>query len=152
MLAGTPGHCIHQRSATLLKPIGPDHHEPQTGFFGWFNRNFDKGRNQYRKGVVGVMNRSGRWLLIYAVIVVVVGLLFVRMPTSFLPEEDQGTMFIQVQTPPGAVDRIAHSRPACVAHAATVIGYGPILLGAGPSRTDAPSSDASFRRPGLSST
>src|ERR1700733_9303521 len=57
-----------------------------------------------------------------------------------------------VQTPPGAVERIAHSSPTCVAHAATVIGYGPIFLGGGPSRTDAPSSDASFRRSGLSST
>jgi multidrug efflux pump len=93
----TPALC-----ATILKPIPQGHHEAKTGFFGWFNRNFDNGRTQYRKGVVGVMNRSGRWLLIYAVIVVVVGLLFVRMPTSFLPEEDQGTMFIQVQTPPGA--------------------------------------------------
>src|ERR1700735_230932 len=57
-----------------------------------------------------------------------------------------------VQTPPGAVERIAHSSPACVAHAATVIGYGPIFLGGGPSRTEAPSSAANLKRPSLSST
>jgi multidrug efflux pump len=93
----TPALC-----ATILKPIPQGHHEAKTGFFGWFNRNFDKGREKYRSGVTGVINRSGRWLLIYAVIVVAVGLLFVRMPTSFLPDEDQGTLFILVQTPPGA--------------------------------------------------
>ncbi len=93
----TPALC-----ATILKPIPKGHHEKKTGFFGWFNRNFDKGREQYRKGVTGVMRRSTRWLIIYGVLIVGVGLLFVRLPTSFLPEEDQGTMFIQVQTPPGA--------------------------------------------------
>jgi len=93
----TPALC-----ATILKPIPKGHHEKKTGFFGWFNRNFDKGREQYRRGVTGVMRRSTRWLIIYGVLIVVVGLLFVRLPTSFLPEEDQGTMFIQVQTPPGA--------------------------------------------------
>jgi len=93
----TPALC-----ATILKPIPKGHHEKKTGFFGWFNRNFDKGRDQYRKGVTGVIRRSTRWLIIYGVLIVVVGLLFVHLPTSFLPEEDQGTMFIQVQTPPGA--------------------------------------------------
>ncbi len=93
----TPALC-----ATILKPIPQGHHEEKKGFFGWFNRNFNKGRDHYHNGVRGVIRRSRRWLVIYAVIVVAVGLLFVRLPTSFLPQEDQGTLYIQVQTPPGA--------------------------------------------------
>jgi len=93
----TPALC-----ATLLKPIPKGHHEVKTGFFGWFNRNFERGREKYHSGVGHVMGRSRRWLLIYAVIFVAVALLFIRLPTSFLPDEDQGTMFIQVQTPVGA--------------------------------------------------
>jgi multidrug efflux pump len=93
----TPALC-----ATILKPIPQGHHEEKKGFFGWFNRTFERGRAQYHAGVTKVMARSGRWLVIYAAIFVAVGLLFVRMPTSFLPDEDQGTMFIQVQTPVGA--------------------------------------------------
>ncbi|MCY0387519.1 efflux RND transporter permease subunit [Robbsia sp. Bb-Pol-6] len=92
----TPALC-----ATILKPISKDH-EKTTGFFGWFNRTFNKGRDKSLKGVRGIINRSGRWFLIYAVIVVAVGLLFVKLPSSFLPDEDQGTMFVIVQTPPGS--------------------------------------------------
>jgi multidrug efflux pump len=95
-LSLTPALC-----ATLLKPPSEEHHAKK-GFFGWFNRNFDKGRDQYVTGVRKVAARSGRWLLIYGAIVVAVGLLFVRLPTSFLPNEDQGFIFVQVQTPPGA--------------------------------------------------
>jgi multidrug efflux pump len=95
-LSLTPALC-----ALLLKPPSEDHHGKK-GFFGWFNRNFDKGRDQYVTGVRKVATRSGRWLLIYGAIVVAVGLLFVRLPTSFLPNEDQGYIFVQVQTPPGA--------------------------------------------------
>ncbi|CAM2141159.1 multidrug efflux pump RND permease AcrB [Pararobbsia alpina] len=93
----TPALC-----ATILKPIEKGHHEKTTGFFGWFNRTFERSRNKYHDGVHHVIRRSGRWLIIYAVLVVAVGLLFVRMPTSFLPDEDQGTMFVLIQTPPGA--------------------------------------------------
>ncbi|SDV51613.1 efflux RND transporter permease subunit [Chitinasiproducens palmae] len=93
----TPALC-----ATILKPIPKGHHEEKRGFFGWFNRTFDRGRDGYQRGVRGVIARSGRWLLVYGVILVAVGLLFWRLPSSFLPEEDQGTMFVQIQTPPGA--------------------------------------------------
>ncbi|RDK07831.1 efflux RND transporter permease subunit [Cupriavidus lacunae] len=95
-LSLTPALC-----ALLLKPPREDHGEKK-GFFGWFNRTFDKGRDQYVHGVRHVAVRSGRWLILYAAIVVAVGILFVRLPTSFLPNEDQGFMFVQVQTPPGA--------------------------------------------------
>ena len=93
----TPALC-----ATLLKPIPQGHHEEKTGFFGWFNRTFNKSQQKYHRSVTHVIQRSGRWLIIYVAIIVVVGLLFVKMPKSFLPDEDQGTMFVLVQTPTGS--------------------------------------------------
>ncbi|MDR5731180.1 efflux RND transporter permease subunit [Caballeronia sp. LZ025] len=93
----TPALC-----ATILKPIPQGHHEQKKGFFGWFNRTFDKSRDKYHSGVYHVIRRSGRWLLIYLVVIVAVGLLFVKLPKSFLPDEDQGTMFVLVQTPAGS--------------------------------------------------
>lgn len=93
--------------ATLLKRPN-QHPSARKGFFGWFNRHFERGRDQYVRGVRGIIARSGRWFLIYGVLVAVVALLFVRLPTSFLPDEDQGYLFIQVQGPPGATQgRIA---------------------------------------------
>ncbi|MDN8617749.1 efflux RND transporter permease subunit [Variovorax ginsengisoli] len=92
----TPALC-----AMLLKR-SPEGAEKKTGFFGWFNRRFERSRERYASGVRHVILRSGRWLAIYAVLVAAVGWLFVHLPTSFLPTEDQGFMYIQVQTPPGA--------------------------------------------------
>jgi hydrophobe/amphiphile efflux-1 (HAE1) family protein len=94
-LSLTPALC-----ATILKPAAAGHGDKK-GFFGWFNRNFDSGRGQYVDGVRHVIARSGRWLLVYAAVVGAVVLLFLRLPTSFLPNEDQGYMFVQVQTAPG---------------------------------------------------
>jgi multidrug efflux pump len=90
----TPALC-----ATILKPIQKGHHDEKTGFFGWFNRTFDRSRDAYHGGVAHVIKRSGRWLAIYLVVIVAVGILFVRLPKSFLPDEDQGTMFVLVRTP-----------------------------------------------------
>ena len=92
----TPALCV-----TLLKPVQKGD-EKKTGFFGWFNRVFDRSQKGYHGGVQGVIRRSGRWLVLYALLVVVVGFMFVRLPKSFLPDEDQGTMFVLVQTPVGA--------------------------------------------------
>jgi len=89
----TPALC-----ATILKPG----HGAKGRFARWFNASFDHGRNGYLGGVRHVLARAGRWFLIYAAVIVAVGLLFVRLPTSFLPTEDQGYLFVQVQTPPGA--------------------------------------------------
>ncbi len=93
----TPALC-----ATLLKPIEKGHHDEKKGFFGWFNRMFAKSQNKYHGGVEHVIRRSGRWLIIYLVVIVAVGFLFVRLPKSFLPDEDQGTMFVIVQAPAGS--------------------------------------------------
>ncbi len=95
----TPALC-----ATLLKQ--PDReHAVRHGFFGWFNRRFDWGRDHYVTGVRGVVARSERWLAIYLAVVAAVGLLFVKLPTAFVPNEDQGYFFVQVQTPPGATQQ-----------------------------------------------
>src|SRR5882757_6455827 len=96
-LSLTPALC-----AMVLKPTGQPGEHPKEGFFGAFNRGFERGRAKYVGGVRHVMHRTGRWLLIYGALIVAVGLLFVRLPTGFLPDEDQGVAFIQVQTPPGA--------------------------------------------------
>ena len=93
----TPALC-----ATILKPVPQGHHEEKKGFFGWFNRTFDRNRDRYTGGVHHVIKRSGRWMLIYLVVIVAVGFLFVRLPKSFLPDEDQGYMFMIVQTPSGS--------------------------------------------------
>ncbi|MRW82719.1 efflux RND transporter permease subunit [Pseudoduganella sp. FT26W] len=95
-LSLTPALC-----ATLLKPANEDHAK-QKGFFGWFNRTFDRGRDKYVHGVRAVAARSGRWMIIYGVVIAAVVLMFMKLPTSFLPNEDQGFIFVQVQAPVGA--------------------------------------------------
>ncbi|WP_252272596.1 efflux RND transporter permease subunit [Pseudomonas subflava] len=93
----TPALC-----ATLLKPIDGDHHEAKRGFFGWFNRTFDRGSNAYQRGVSAMLRRKAPYLLLYLVIVGIMVWMFTRIPTAFLPEEDQGVLFAQVQTPAGS--------------------------------------------------
>ncbi|MGJ3521911.1 efflux RND transporter permease subunit [Nitratidesulfovibrio sp. D1] len=93
----TPALC-----ATFLKPMHRQEHKPQHGFFGWFNRLFDKASRGYRGHVAGVTRRIGRMMLIYLLFLVATGFLFLRLPSSFLPEEDQGVIFSLVQLPTGA--------------------------------------------------
>ncbi len=92
----TPALC-----ATLLKPIAPGHHE-RKGFFGAFNRLFRRTTDGYTGWVSRVLRISGRTMVIYGVIVATVAFLAARMPTSFLPPEDQGYLLANVQLPPGA--------------------------------------------------
>ena len=87
--------------ATLLKPAAHGHHEKR-GFFGWFNRVFDRGVHRYGQGVGAILRHKLPFLVIYLAIVGGVGYLFTKVPTAFLPNEDQGVIFIQVQTPPGS--------------------------------------------------
>ncbi len=93
----TPALC-----ATMLKPVKAGHHDEKTGFFGWFNRSFNDMSGRYQGGVRKILGKSGRWMAVYAAIIVAMGLLFIRLPSAFLPEEDQGTMFTLVQLPAGA--------------------------------------------------
>src|SRR5690606_23691394 len=72
------------------------------GFFGWFNRRFDQGADRYTRGVGGMIARKGRSLLIYALIGGGIVWLFSRIPTGFLPDEDQGILFAQAQLPAGS--------------------------------------------------
>jgi multidrug efflux pump len=93
----TPALC-----ATILKPLPPSGHVEHKGFFKWFNKWFDRGRARHARGLDSMLARTGRSMLVYLGIVVAMGLLFTRIPTSFLPAEDTGFMYGQVQTPPGA--------------------------------------------------
>ena len=92
----TPALC-----ATILKPADPEHLHKR-GFFGWFNRMFDRNADRYQAGVAGILKRKGVFLVFYLCVVGAVVLLFARIPTAFLPDEDQGTMVVQVQMPPNA--------------------------------------------------
>ncbi|MFB2863368.1 efflux RND transporter permease subunit [Aeromonas sp. MdU4] len=93
----TPALC-----ATLLKPMKHGEFGAKRGFFGWFNSAFDIGTDRYQRGVRKVIKQGVRYSVIYAAMLVVLGVLFVRMPTSFLPEEDQGVIMSMVQLPVGA--------------------------------------------------
>jgi multidrug efflux pump len=93
----TPALC-----ATMLKPIAKGDHGVTTGFFGWFNRLFEKSTHHYTDSVANILRSTGRYLVIYLLIVVGMGLLFLRLPTSFLPDEDQGMLLTMVQMPAGA--------------------------------------------------
>ena len=93
----TPALC-----ATMLKPIPKGHHEKKRGFFGWFNRVFDRNADRYASGVGAFLRRSGRALIFYALIGAVVVVLFMRAPTGFLPDEDTGVLFAMAQLPPGS--------------------------------------------------
>ncbi|MDP2679938.1 MAG: efflux RND transporter permease subunit [Rhodoferax sp.] len=96
-LSLTPALC-----ATLLKPVEAGHHHAKTGFFGWFNRGFAKTAKAYEGGVAKLLPRAARYLVIYLAIVAGAGWMYQRLPASFLPNEDQGTMLVNMQLPPGA--------------------------------------------------
>jgi len=93
----TPALC-----ATILKRIEKGHHASDRGFFGWFNKVFDRNADRYASGVGGLVKRGKRSLLLYALVVGVLAVLFVRIPTGFLPSEDQGILYAQAQLPPGS--------------------------------------------------
>jgi multidrug efflux pump len=96
-LSLTPALC-----ATLLKPVEAGHHHEKTGFFGWFNRGFSKTAKRYEGWVARILQRAARFLVVYLAIIAAVVLMFQRLPASFLPQEDQGYMIVNVQLPPGA--------------------------------------------------
>jgi multidrug efflux pump len=126
----TPALC-----ATILSPVKKGHQEKQTGPFGLFNRAFRRSSNVYEGGVKRVLKWPIPFGLVYAILLVALAFLFLRVPTSFLPDEDQGIMFVQVSTPPGAtvqrtqavLDRVREyfmgTEKAAVDHVFTVTGF-----------------------------
>ena len=93
----TPALC-----ATLLKPVAAGEVHAQGGFFGAFNRRFEQLGAGYERSVVHGLKRSGRYLLVYGLLLAIMALLFSRLPSSFLPVEDQGYTITDIQLPPGA--------------------------------------------------
>lgn len=93
----TPALC-----ATMLKPVAKGSHGSQKGFFGWFNRMFEKCTHHYTDSVGRMLRATGRYLVIYVVLIGGMAWMFDRMPSSFLPEEDQGVLLAMVQLPPGS--------------------------------------------------
>ncbi|HRO59619.1 MAG TPA: efflux RND transporter permease subunit [Burkholderiaceae bacterium] len=96
----TPALC-----ATMLKPLDKGAHHGTRGFFGWFNRGFDRTSGRYQRGVRGILARPWRFMAVFLALVAVMALMFLRLPSSFLPQEDQGILLAQVQTPVGATQQ-----------------------------------------------
>jgi multidrug efflux pump len=94
-LSLTPALC-----ATFLKPAKS--HDQRRGIFGAFNRGFKRTAKSYEGVVARILPHAGRWLVAFGVIVAIVGWAYVRLPSSFLPSEDQGYLIVNVQLPPGA--------------------------------------------------
>jgi multidrug efflux pump len=95
-LSLTPALC-----ATFLKPIKGGHHQ-KGGPGGWFNRKFESLTNRYTRSVTGMARRAGRMMIVYLALLIGLGYLFVSLPTSFVPDEDQGFLIVDIQGPPEA--------------------------------------------------
>ncbi|GKS84393.1 multidrug efflux RND transporter permease subunit [Acidovorax sp. SUPP1855] len=124
----TPALC-----ATLIKPIHKGHHDEKKGVFGWFNRSFGRITHGYAATTSRLVTRSGRVMLVYLAIVGVLAFSYWRMPSAFLPTEDQGYMITDIQLAPGAtlprtlataeqMEQYQSSRPA-VKDVISVLGF-----------------------------
>ncbi|HHS9527726.1 TPA: multidrug efflux RND transporter permease AcrD [Raoultella ornithinolytica] len=96
----TPALC-----ATLLKPMKKGEEHGKKGFFGWFNRMFNRNASRYETAVGKILHRSLRWIAIYALLLGGMVFMFLRLPTSFLPQEDRGMFLTSVQLPSGATQQ-----------------------------------------------
>ncbi|KAJ1682209.1 hypothetical protein LUZ63_022561 [Rhynchospora breviuscula] len=138
---GSTGGIYRQFSVTLAEDAHPeDRPEPKPGvrglpqrFFNWFNDKFGRGTEKYTGGVKRMMSRPVRWLAVFAVVVVVTGLMFTRIPGGFLPTEDQGYIFVSYDAAPGAtlertgeaitkVEKFLHAQPQ-VSDIVSVAGF-----------------------------
>lgn len=123
-LSLTPALC-----ATLLKPIAKGAHHAKGGFFGWFNRRFETLTDGYQRWVIQALKRTGRYLLVYLVLVAGLVYGFSQLPSSFLPTEDQGYTITDIQLPPGASRARTEQVAAQIeAHNATEPGVGNSTL------------------------
>jgi multidrug efflux pump len=98
-LSLTPALC-----ATLLKQVDAGHHHAKGGFFGWFNRSFDAFTNRYQRWVGVLVKRTFAGMLVLLCVLAAVFVLYKKMPSSFLPEEDQGYFLALISLPVGATD------------------------------------------------
>jgi multidrug efflux pump len=93
----TPALC-----ATLLKPVEKGDHMVHRGFFGWFNRVFDRSNKGYQSAVSRIIHRGAPYVIIYIVVVLAVAAIFWKQASGFLPDEDQGILYSQIVLPAGA--------------------------------------------------
>ncbi|NRP17283.1 Multidrug efflux pump subunit AcrB [Ensifer adhaerens] len=93
-LSLTPALC-----ASFLKQVPKGHHHAKRGFFGWFNRSFDKTSHGYSGIVKHMVHRTGRYMIVYLAVLAGLGWLFMKLPSSFLPDEDQGFVIVMMQLP-----------------------------------------------------
>ncbi|MCC7285385.1 MAG: efflux RND transporter permease subunit [Burkholderiaceae bacterium] len=96
-LSLTPALC-----ATLLKPVAAGEHLEKRGPWGWFNRGLKRTTQRYEGGVAWILHHVGRTMVVFVLVVALVVWMFLRLPASFLPNEDQGYLIVNVQLPPGA--------------------------------------------------
>ncbi|MET3053118.1 efflux RND transporter permease subunit [Pseudomonas alkylphenolica] len=123
-LSLTPALC-----ATLLKPIAKGEHHEKRGFFGWFNRCFERMTNGYQRWVIQALKRSTRYLMVYLLLVGGLVYGFSQLPSSFLPTEDQGYTITDIQLPPGASRARTEQVAAQIeAHNSTEPGVGNTTL------------------------
>ncbi|AQZ53834.1 multidrug efflux RND transporter permease subunit [Martelella mediterranea] len=133
----TPALC-----ATILKPAKT---HAKGGFFGWFNRGFDALAKRYTGSVGWVLRHGGRMLVIYVALLAALGYGYSKIPTSFVPEEDQGNFMAMFELPAGATaERTRAVVKAYEAHTATrpdiveslvILGFG--FSGSGPNAAQA---------------
>ncbi|TNI98399.1 multidrug efflux RND transporter permease subunit [Aeromonas veronii] len=131
----TPALC-----ATLLRPVSPDHHEKR-GFFGAFNRGFERFTVGYGVRVTRLVGRNGRMMATFAALCAVLAITAAQLPSSFLPDEDQGYFMTSIQLPTGATsERTLEVVKAFEAHVASrealdtnLVVQGFSFSGAGPN-------------------
>ncbi len=99
----TPALC-----GSLLKQVDAGHHHAKRGFFGWFNRSFDATTRRYQGAVGGILKHAWSGIVALVAVSALVGYLYKKMPSSFLPEEDQGYFLALVTLPDGATDQRAN--------------------------------------------
>ncbi|WP_084824908.1 efflux RND transporter permease subunit [Lampropedia cohaerens] len=127
-LSLTPALC-----GSLLKPVKAGHHHAGRGFFGWFNRSFTRTAKTYERGVSWALRRSVVMMAAYVAVAAAAAWIYMKLPTSFLPNEDQGFVVVNVQLPPGAtqqrtletvkrIEQVAHGIDE-VQHVVSILGF-----------------------------
>ncbi len=152
-LSLTPALC-----AAFLKPASTTSHK-STGFFAWFNNWFDKSSQRYSAKIGSILQKPMRWIALYGAIIAVAALLFVRLPGSFMPSEDQGMLMGMVILPPGSTQAETQKvlteyedylKNEPVSYATSILGWNFYGIGANGGMLFISLKDASERGPGQS--